>query len=76
MTAIVKKGNEMQSKDVMTTRVISAAPDTTVHEIATVLLKHRISAVPVLEADGKLVGIVSEGDLLRRPESGTERRPS
>lgn len=66
----------MQSKDVMTTRVISVAPDTSVHEIAELLLKHRISAVPVLEADGKLVGIVSEDDLVRRLESGTERRPS
>ena len=66
----------MQGKDVMTSPVISVAPDATVGEIATLLLKRSISAVPVLDGYGQLVGIVSEGDLVRRPESGTERRPS
>ncbi len=66
----------MLSKDVMTTPVISVLPDTTVREIAKLLLKRGISAVPVLDADGKLLGIVSEGDLLRRTETGTERQPS
>ncbi|MGP1680301.1 MAG: CBS domain-containing protein [Burkholderiales bacterium] len=66
----------MQAKDVMTAPVVSVAPDTTVREIARLLLKRGISAVPVLDAGGQLAGIVSEGDLVRRPESGTERRPS
>lgn len=66
----------MLCKDVMTTPVISVLPDTTVREIAKLLLKRGISAVPVLDADGKLCGIVSEGDLLRRTETGTERQPS
>lgn len=66
----------MLSKDVMTTPVISVLPETTVHEIAKLLLKHGISAVPVLDPDGKLLGVVSEGDLLRRTETGTERRAS
>lgn len=66
----------MLSKDVMTTPVVSVLPDATVREIAKLLLKRGISAVPVIDADGKLLEIVSEGDLLRRTETGTERQPS
>jgi len=65
----------MQAKDVMTVPVVSVTPDTKVGEIARLLLTRGISAVPVLGGDGQLEGIVSEGDLVRRPESGTERRP-
>ena len=66
----------MQIRDVMTTRVITVGPYTEVAEIARCLLKNRISAVPVVETDGHLVGIVSEGDLMRRSESRTEHRTS
>jgi CBS domain-containing protein len=66
----------MQVRDVMTTRVITVGPDTEVAEIARCLLENRISAVPVVETDGRLVGVVSEGDLMRRSESGTEHRTS
>lgn len=65
----------MQASDVMTTRVVTATPDTTVPDLARMMLEHGISAVPILR-DGALVGIVSEGDLLRRAETGTERRRS
>ncbi len=61
----------MIAKDVMTARVITVGPETPVAEIAETLVSHRISAVPVVHADGRLVGIVSEGDLIRRPETGT-----
>lgn len=66
----------MQAKDVMTQAVVTAPPDATIRDIAEMLLERRISAVPVVDADGRVVGIVSEGDLMRRPETGTERRPS
>jgi CBS domain-containing protein len=66
----------MQAKDLMTTSVITVAPDTQVREAAQIMLRHRISAVPVVDSAGKLVGIVSEGDLLHRAEAGTERRRS
>jgi len=66
----------MQAKDVMTAPAVTVAPETPVEEIAKLLLKRGISAVPVLDAGGRLVGIVSEGDLVRRPEAGTERRPA
>jgi CBS domain-containing protein len=66
----------MKAKDIMTTPVVTITPDTTVREIAALLLERRISAVPVIE-DGRLVGLVSEGDLLRRHEIGTDRdRPT
>jgi CBS domain-containing protein len=66
----------MLAKDVMTREVCTVKPDTSVGEIARMLVKRRISAVPVLDDKGKLCGIVSEGDLLRRAETGTERRRS
>jgi CBS domain-containing protein len=66
----------MQAKDVMTAPAITVTRDTPVEQIARLLLERRISAVPVVETDGRLIGIVSEGDLMRRPESGGERRPS
>lgn len=66
----------MRAKDVMTTNVVTVGSDTDVGTIARRLLERRISAVPVVDPEGRVVGIVSEGDLMRRPESGTERRPS
>jgi CBS-domain-containing membrane protein len=66
----------MKAADVMMSNVITVGPDATVQEVADILLKNRISGVPVIGAQGELVGIVSEGDLLRRPEAGTIRRPS
>lgn len=66
----------MQAKDVMTTSVVTVNPDTDVHEIARRLVERGISAVPVVDGSGRPVGIVSEGDLMRRSESGTERHPS
>ncbi|WP_029011379.1 CBS domain-containing protein [Azospirillum halopraeferens] len=66
----------MQAKHVMTSPVITVTPDTPVPDIAALLLQRRISGVPVTEADGRLVGIVTEGDLLHRAETGTERRRS
>lgn len=64
----------MKAADVMVSKVITVRTDTTVEKIAETLLANRISAVPVLDDAGKLVGIVSEGDLIHRVEAGTERR--
>lgn len=66
----------MLARDVMTSPPITITPDTPVNEIAELLLNNRISAVPVLDAAGRIVGIVSEGDLLRRADADTERRRS
>lgn len=63
----------LKAKDVMTSHVISVGPGDTVSNVASLLMEHRISAIPVVE-DGKLVGIVSEGDLVHRDEIGTADR--
>lgn len=64
----------MQARDVMTERVVSIHPDTTVKAISELLLKYEISAVPVLDLADQLVGLVSEGDLMRRLENQDDRR--
>ena len=65
----------MNAADVMTPDVICATPDTPLPELVRLMLDNQISALPIVE-DGRIVGIVSEGDLLRRAETGTEPRPS
>jgi CBS domain-containing protein len=62
----------MNASDIMTSPAISVGPDASVQEIAALLFERRISGVPVVE-DGRLVGLVSEGDLLHRREIGTDR---
>src|SRR5215470_6950753 len=64
----------MRAGDVMVRAVVTTSPDTTVEALARLMINLRISGVPVLDNAGRLVGIVSEGDLLRRVEIGTERR--
>lgn len=66
----------MHAQDVMTTDVLTVAPDTNVRTIAQSLLDRGISAVPVVDQQGRVMGIVSEGDLMRRTEAGTERHRS
>ena len=66
----------MNAADVMTTNVITVHADASVEEIAETLLANGISAVPVIDDFGGLVGIVSEGDLVHRVELGTEQHPS
>jgi CBS domain-containing protein len=65
----------MRARDIMTTELVTVAPSTPVSAVAQLLVERRISAVPVVEG-GRLVGIVSEGDLLHREEAGTEAKPS
>ena len=66
----------MNAAEVMTRQPVTARPDMSVRELARLLLRHRISAVPVVDAAGKLVGIVSEGDLVRRGEVIRDERQS
>mgnify|MGYP003339271388 FL=1 len=66
----------MKARDVMTTAVHTVGPDASVTDIAQLLLDRRISGVPVVDAAGHVLGVVSEGDLMRRPESGTIARRS
>ena len=64
----------MNARDLMTAPVISITPETTVHDIAELLLDRHISGVPVV-AKGEVVGIVGESDLLYRQEIGTDPEP-
>jgi CBS domain-containing protein len=64
----------LMAKDVMTADVITVASDTTIRTVAELLVTQGVSGVPVLDK-GVLVGIVTEGDLLHRPEIGTATRP-
>jgi len=61
----------MKASDIMATEVVTVSPASNVQDVAEILLKHRISGLPVVDARGHVVGIVSEGDLLRRAETGT-----
>lgn len=63
----------MKVADVMTSGVASVHPDTSVPDAVKLMLEHRVSGLPVIDDKGELVGIVTEGDFLRRVETGTER---
>jgi CBS domain-containing protein len=64
----------MKAFEIMTREVVSVLPETSVSEIAALMLDRHISGVPVLTADRKLIGMVSQSDLLHRAELGTERK--
>ena len=64
----------MHAIDVMTSEVISVDENATVPAVARLLAERGISAVPVVDKDNQVIGMVSEGDLLHRAETGTERR--
>jgi CBS domain-containing protein len=64
----------MQVKDVMTHNVIAVEPDESILKAARLMLQNGISGLPVIDKDGELMGIVTEGDFLRRGELGTQRR--
>jgi CBS domain-containing protein len=64
----------MKAKDIMTQHVITVAPDASILEALRLMLQHRISGLPVVDKNGTLEGIVTEGDFLRRAETGTQRK--
>jgi len=64
----------MKASDIMVSPVITVKANASVKDVAKLFLERKISAVPVVDDQGKLVGIVSEGDLIHRSEIGTERR--
>jgi CBS-domain-containing membrane protein len=63
----------MGARDIMTRNVVSVKPDATLEQATNIMLERRISGLPVVEENGRLVGMLTEGDLLRRSELGTER---
>jgi CBS domain-containing protein len=66
----------MRALDVMTTEVITVDENASIQSAAKLMAEHGISAVPVVDKDNRVIGMVSEGDLLHRAETGTERHRS
>ena len=64
----------MRAADVMTLDPVSISPDASIIEAIRTMLQRKFSGLPVVDSDGALVGIVTEGDLLRRTETGTQRK--
>lgn len=64
----------MKAADLMTSFVVTVRPDATIEYAAQLMLQHRISGLPVTDSDGAVLGIVTESDLLRRAEVGTDKR--
>jgi CBS domain-containing protein len=63
----------MNVADIMVKDVVTVGPEASVKEVAALMLKRSISGLPVVDGGGRVLGIVSEGDLIRRPEIGTDR---
>ena len=66
----------MRAHQIMTRSVVTVGPDATILEAANTMLQHHVSGLPVVDAAGKLIGIVSEGDFIRRGEIGTQKKRS
>ena len=64
----------MRAYQIMTRQVIAIGPETSVVEAADIMLRHHISGLPVVNTAGKLTGIISEGDFIRRAEIGTQHK--
>jgi CBS domain-containing protein len=70
----MSKEAAMKAKDVMTQPVVSVGPDETIERAIRLMLQRHISGLPVTDAAGRLVGMVTEGDFLRRAETATQRK--
>ena len=66
----------MKASEVMTRKVVSVSPLAPIEEAARLMIAHRVSGLPVTEPSGAVIGMLTEGDLLRRSETGTDRRRS
>jgi CBS domain-containing protein len=64
----------MRAHQIMTPEVITVGADTTIVEAIKMMLRHHISGLPVVDGAGKLIGIISEGDFIRRAETGTQHK--
>jgi CBS domain-containing protein len=62
----------MKAREIMTRDVVTVTQSTSIAEIATLLVRNKISAVPVISDDNSIIGIVSESDLMHRDETGTD----
>jgi CBS domain-containing protein len=65
----------MRADQIMTRGVITIGPDASIIDAANMMLTHHVSALPVISPAGELIGIISQGDFIRRVELGTQRKP-
>lgn len=68
------EARNLTAADVMSHEVIAVRPETPLHQAARLMVDKKISGLPVADADGRPIGVLTEGDLLRRVETGTEGR--
>lgn len=66
----------MRVKDVMTSSIVGLSPDNSVRQAAQIMLDNHVSGLPVVDDEGRLVGLISEGDLIRRTELGGGGSPA
>ena len=66
--------DSMKARDIMTLEIVSVSPDVSILEAVRLMLQNWISGLPVVDRQGMLVGVVTEGDFLRRAETGTQRK--
>lgn len=64
----------MRAHQIMTRDVVTIGPEASIVEAANIMMTHHVSGLPVIDGDGELIGVISEGDFLRRVEIGTERK--
>ncbi len=62
----------MKAADLMTREIVTVRPETPLADAIRLMLEHRVSGLPVVDGDGQLVGLLTEGDLLHRAETGTD----
>jgi CBS domain-containing protein len=73
----MREEDDMRTGDVMTRPVVTVGPNARLKDVAATLIEHGINAVPVVDGDGRLLGIISEADLLTlEPSAGTGHQPS
>ena len=66
----------MKVRDLMQSDVRTASPDESLKDVARTLVENRISGMPVCDPDGKVVGVISEGDILFKERGRPEQRPA
>jgi CBS-domain-containing membrane protein len=59
----------LTAREIMTTEVVSVTTETTIRELAEIIMKHRIGSVPVVDSEGALIGIVTESDLIEQDKN-------
>src|SRR5690348_16535817 len=71
---VLPRASHIRARDLMSRHVVAVGADVSINDAIKIMLTQHISGLPVLDPQGKLVGIVSEGDFLRRAEVGTDKK--